>query len=184
MSVPLPHKLEPWRAVHLGLDYAGEAPLAEFPRLAAAVLGALGPCRYRLRFGLDDRGQAVADGQAEMTVRLTCQRCLGEVACDLDAPIALALVRAAGADALGLDQGPEVAGPLEAVPLDEGPMWPLELVEDELLLALPMVPMHPPGECPAVLSTQLGAAADDGDAEVRPNPFAVLASLKDQGPHT
>lgn len=184
MSAPLPHKLDPWRAVHLGLAYAGEAPLAEFPRLAAAVIDAPGPCRYRLRFGLDDRGQAVAEGQADMAVRLTCQRCLGEVVCDLDAPIALALVRTAGADALGLDQGPEAAGPLEAVPLDEGPMRPLDLVEDELLLALPLVPMHPPGECPAELSMQLGAVTDDGDAEARPNPFAILASLKDQGPHT
>jgi len=52
-----------------------------------------------------------------------------------------------------------------------------ELVEDELLLALPLVPRHE--RCPNPLSPGLVAPAEgppDEDAE--PNPFAALAALK------
>ena len=183
MSAPLPHKLDPWRAVHLGLDYAGDLSLAELPRLSEAVLGAAGPAGYTLRFGRDEQGQAVALGQARMAVRMRCQRCLGEVQYDLAADIALALVRAAaGVDALGLEPGPSVAGPLEALPLGEGAIDPRGLIEDELLLSLPLVPMHHPGECQAALPPDTAAA--DGAADVRPNPFAVLERLKEPGPKT
>jgi uncharacterized protein len=182
MSAPLPNRLDPWRAVHQGLAYAGEADLKDLPRLAEAVLGAAGPARYRLRFGRDVQGQTVAEGQAGMAVRLTCQRCLGEVVVTLEAPIALALVRADGAaDALGLEPGPAVAGPLEALPLGEGSIHPLDLIEDELLLALPLVPLHAPGECQAVAAPDLPDLVAPQDQGGRPNPFAVLATLKDSG---
>ena len=49
------------------------------------------------------------------------------------------------------------------------------LVEDELLLAMPLVPMH--GTCPQPLT---GAPAEVSE-EPRANPFAALAALK-RGP--
>ena len=55
-----------------------------------------------------------------------------------------------------------------------------ELVEDELLLALPIVPRHD-GDCPQPLpvpSDDLPAASADEPDGGRPNPFAVLQSLK------
>lgn len=51
-----------------------------------------------------------------------------------------------------------------------------ELIEDELLMALPVVPRH--DECPQALPL---SAADEGFEaanEEKPNPFAALASLK------
>src|SRR5262249_20365248 len=58
-----------------------------------------------------------------------------------------------------------------------------ELVEDELLLALPLVPRHE-GACPQPLPMNSGASGvDDGSspAEV-PHPFAALAKLKKPSP--
>jgi uncharacterized protein len=49
-----------------------------------------------------------------------------------------------------------------------------ELVEDELLLAMPMIPMHELSECPASASLQ-------AQQRSRENPFAVLDKLKDKG---
>jgi uncharacterized protein len=51
----------------------------------------------------------------------------------------------------------------------------LALVEDELLLALPIVPRH--DACPAPLP----APSDDLSEEPRANPFAALAALKRGG---
>lgn len=50
-----------------------------------------------------------------------------------------------------------------------------ELVEDELLLSLPLVPRH--AACPLPLPAEPGEPL----ADERPNPFAALAALKRQG---
>jgi uncharacterized protein len=50
------------------------------------------------------------------------------------------------------------------------------LIEDELIMAMPLVPMHE--ACPVVLSQHHGATPDDDLLSIRPNPFAVLSSLK------
>jgi uncharacterized protein len=62
---------------------------------------------------------------------------------------------------------------------------PLELIEDELLLALPVVPRHAPEDCVETLA--VGAPAAEAGAEAvggrggaggSDRPFAVLAELK------
>ena len=52
-----------------------------------------------------------------------------------------------------------------------------EWVEDELLLALPIVPLHDP-ECPAPLPLPADELPEAVAEEGRPSPFAVLQSLK------
>lgn len=52
----------------------------------------------------------------------------------------------------------------------------LDLVEDELLLALPLVPMH--AHCPQDLKLQVADADFDAAAPEKTNPFAALAQLK------
>jgi uncharacterized protein len=49
------------------------------------------------------------------------------------------------------------------------------LVEDELLMALPMVPMH--DTCPESIQTQY----ESPHFEDKPHPFAALARLKEKG---
>jgi uncharacterized protein len=52
----------------------------------------------------------------------------------------------------------------------------LDLVEDELLMALPITPMH--SECPHPVILQAADAEFEGPAAEKPNPFAVLQRLK------
>jgi uncharacterized protein len=68
---------------------------------------------------------------------------------------------------------------------ETGELDVLALVEDELLLSLPLVPMHEDADCSAVLNDlkrkagEAGSGADGEDNKGgRPNPFAVLAALK------
>ena len=182
MLAPLPQKLDPWRAVHLGAAFAGSATLTQLPRLAAAVLGADGPARYTLRFESDEARQAVALGRVAMGLRLRCERCLGEVGFSADLPIALALVRTKTETAsLGLDQIPEVADRYDPLPLGDAPINPLDLIEDELLLALPLAPRHGAGECQAAVPSDPTESAQPTEAAEQTNPFAALATLKSKG---
>ena len=50
------------------------------------------------------------------------------------------------------------------------------LIEDELLMALPMVPMH--DECPVQVKLESATQDFDPVAGEKANPFAALASLR------
>ena len=52
----------------------------------------------------------------------------------------------------------------------------LAVLEDELLMALPLVPMH--DECPELPAFSAGVIDVPSDMEGKPNPFAALAQLK------
>ena len=108
-----------------------------------------------------------------MTLHLTCQRCLEAMAVHVDAPIALALVHSVvGADDLGLSAVEGVPEDLDPLPLGQDAIRPLDLVEDELLLAIPQIALHPVQTCGSA-----GSPAPPAE-EMRENPFAVLAALR------
>ena len=107
---------------------------------------------------------------ASASVPLTCQRCMGAVQTPLQVDqwyrfvvseeIAMAEDDASEEDLLVLT-----------------PQFDLEQVlEDELLMALPLVPMH--DECPITPVFSTGVIEAPLDAPDKPNPFAALVQLK------
>ncbi len=152
------------------MAFQGEAGLSQMPRLAASVAGVDGPASYRLEFSHDDGGRAIVRGRVALAMRLICQRCLDDVRVEVDAPIELALVR-------GDREASELPDELDPLPVGDGLLRPLELVEDELLLAIPLIPMHEPGHCPGENRSWVEPAADDATGP-GDSAFAVLASLK------
>jgi uncharacterized protein len=107
--------------------------------------------------------------EAKATVPLTCQRCLHPVQVELLIEQDFRFV-ADEATALAEDEESD-----EDLLVLEDSFDLMALIEDELLMSLPLVPMHP-----ACLSEQAPTSAEEEAilAEVKPNPFAVLASLK------
>lgn len=140
-------------------------PIADMPRLVSLLADASGTVTSELEFSRDPSERDVITGNATTTAMMTCQRCLRPMQVALDAEIGLAVV----ADE---SQAGSLTGDMEPVVSVDGEISPLALVEDELILALPVVPRHGPEarcEVPAD-ATPAGTA--------RPNPFAVLKSLK------
>ncbi len=157
MSEGLPEHVDVARLAARSARLQSVTPVSAMARLAALLVDAKGSVGSDLRFS--DRQWI--DGEASATVRVTCQRCLEPMSVALDARIRLAV----DADE---DQLPDDR---EAVMSDNGDLSPLALVEDELILALPIVPMHAEGECSVRL------AENPAPAE-RESPFAVLQQLK------
>lgn len=110
------------------------------------------------------------------SVTLTCQRCLQAVDLTLDVDRLFRFVRDE-AEAERLDEHSED----DVLALPTGGLLDLPaLIEDELILALPLVPRH--GHCPQPLAAADAAAAESAP---RTRPFEVLAALKrkrDDGP--
>ena len=101
-------------------------------------------------------------------VRLTfvCQRCLELVDIDVEATVDLGLVRETNKDTHAGDQ--------DYLELSEESLELATLVEDELILALPIIPTHPDGFCEAI------EALASQSEESGESPFAVLSNLKKQ----
>ena len=113
--------------------------------------------------------------RAQATLPLTCQRCMGEVteAVEVDRHFlfvpdeatAAALDEASDDDVLAL-----------------APDFDLRaLIEDELLMALPLVPRHE--QCPDAVQLSVQSADFDAAQEEKTNPFAALAALKHDKPN-
>jgi uncharacterized protein len=98
---------------------------------------------------------------------LVCQRCLAPVDAALHIEKALRFVR-------GEDAAAELDADSDDDVLDSSRNLDLRsLIEDELLLALPLVPRH--DECPPAYREPVPS---ESQADDKPNPFSVLAALK------
>jgi uncharacterized protein len=157
------------RAVIDGLEFArgggemrGEVQVAELGRLADSLFDRGGTLQYSLLGYTDGRQRPRLRLKVSGAISLKCQRCLGNLPYEvgMDSSLLLLGEAAGGADA-EIDD-------LDAVAADPAmDVW--SLVEDEVLLALPIAPRHPEGECLA------GTGVGRDQAE---SPFAVLAGLK------
>jgi len=108
--------------------------------------------------------------KASTTAWLACQRCLQPMAETLVIDRRIRFVRGeAEAEALDAESEDDVLALARSLDLRE-------LVEDELLLALPLVPRHE--RCPQPLPMAAAAIEPAAAAEPAAHPFAVLKHLK------
>jgi uncharacterized protein len=177
---PDPRRLDVAQLAASGAEVAGEWPHDGLARLAAATLPAESDAERVVTFrAAGSRAQLEGAGwqpalqlQAATQVRLECQRCLLPMAVPLRVDRRFFFVpgedAAAGLDA---DSDDDVLALTPAFDLRA-------LVEDELLLALPLVPRHE--TCPVAVPLVF---EDDGEATDFPaaHPFAALAALKGGG---
>lgn len=108
---------------------------------------------------------------ADAMVRLTCQRCLQAVEVPLQVDSEFRFV-ADEATAAELDVDAE-----EDLLVESRSFNLASLIEDEMLLALPLVPRHEDG-CPEPLQPTAEPAGVAVELEQRDRPFAALAGLK------
>ncbi len=175
-----PKRLDLIRFSEGGATLSGEWPLASLERVASLMAppaeGETGPARAVSWVARGERravageAQVWVDLEADADMPLTCQRCLGVVNVPVSVRRAYRFVAdEASAEALDADTEDDVLVISAAFNLRA-------LIEDELLLHLPLVPKHEP--CPASDLRFLppAHALPEADPE-RENPFAVLAPL-------
>jgi uncharacterized protein len=170
----LPVHIDPVRMADTRRLLQGEVALAEMPRLVEALQDGDGNVSVSLEFGTDEEGIRFMRGQVQAEVTLICQRCLEPMRHPVDNEFALGLVR-------NETQAEELPSHYEPLLLDGKPLFLRDVIEDEILLALPIVPRHPPQECGAQLES--GEADTEQDGGKRDNPFASLAELKTDRKH-
>lgn len=136
--------------------------LDELPRLAELLTTTAGSLSVRLEGWRDEQGKSWLQLDIAGEPVLCCQRCLGGMKYPLAIRSRLQLI-APGADWPDDDLEDDSADAIAA----DAELNVLSLVEDEVLLALPIAPRHEQCESPSA------SASGNG-----PSPFAALADLK------
>jgi uncharacterized protein len=166
---------------------SGQAQLAAFERLAEGLpelATGIAPVRWSARAewreplgeltpeasrGVVPQPQLWLHLQASAEVPQVCQRCLSPYAQPVEVDRWFRFV-ASEAAALAEDEECE-----EDLLVLEPRFDLAALIEDELLLELPLVPMHE--QCPEPVRMSAGELAESVE-QAKPNPFAALAALK------
>lgn len=166
MSAHVPETLDVWRMVAGRRSLEGRVPLAAFRRLDGLLTDAQGDVGFAMQFDRDALQVPYVELTIDAALPLECQRSLQRFLFPVSMVQRLGLIR---------DEAEEAALPPEMEALlvpEDGILRTLDLVEDELVLAVPAVPMNP--ELPAV---ELEAQPQQEEL-AKANPFAGLASLK------
>ena len=169
MSEHLPEYIDPLRLARQERSVSGSYSLSAMHRLQAYLTDDQGSVEVSLQFGMDDNRLMVIRGELHAELGLLCQRCMEPMRLQVNVPMQLAIVDSEErADALPDDYEPLV------VTGDSSSL--LEIVEDELILSLPIVAMHEQDQCTA--TGLLSSSDDDIEVVEKENPFAVLSELK------
>jgi uncharacterized protein len=166
MSATFPETVDAWRMVQARRQFEGSIPLVAMPRLRGSLVATDGAADFQIEFGKDDFGVAHLRAHIEAGLPLTCQRTLETFVLPVRIDAQLGLITREE-DEAGLPAG------YEPLLTSDGTVRLADVIEDELILALPVVPVKP-GSAPA--AHQEGARAIPESAQ--PRPFEVLKKLK------
>ncbi len=166
MSVDLSQTLDPLRLARSEEHLQGEIELSRMTRVRDLLQSDEGNVSFILAFDNDEAGNCRIRVEIETRLAMKCQRCLQPMQVDVVRQSVLGVVEDKTAIAnLPNDYEPVILAENEN-------MTVINIVEDELLLAIPISPLHAPADCGA--SKQL----EQLSTEAKVNPFAALASLK------
>lgn len=168
----LPRLVAARKFAQQGVVLEGQIAVQELKRLAQSVQSIDAPVEARLQFDTDGSGHRTIEGSLLAQVHATCERCMQGVPLTLQSEMAVAMISSdEAAKQLPKELEPWLIDP-DAVDADL-----YEAVEDELLLALPMVVYH---DYPCIDDSlySSGEAEQSEMPEDKPNPFQVLEKLK------
>jgi uncharacterized protein len=165
----LPLKVDPFRFADNGLSLDGFLLIKDMTRLCLSLASGEGQVDVDLVFGIDEQGIRYIKGHLVAGLMLQCQRCLE--------PFKYEII----SDFLsGLAHTEEEAGRLperyDPLVVADGSLVLGDMVEEELIVSLPIVSMHDAKACKAKLPFAAGVEADV--LAEKDNPFKVIKSLR------
>jgi len=154
-------------------------------RLAAQTENPKGEITFELNFGVDEFSNRFVNGRLETKLLLVCQRCMDKFEYPISVDLALAFVSSA------YDEE-KIKGMYESYFFEGDSQIDLHaLIEDEIMLALPLIAKHEDSECsiPTEFRSesepknapdkQSNVAGQTEDQMAKANPFDILKQLKD-----
>lgn len=172
MLSQLPEQADPCRLCEQVKHFEGAVALRKLGRLTPLLTSDEGEAAFALEFDQDDEHRKRIQGRVKAVLPVICQRCLQPMSLVVDSRFQLSPV----SGHLEAERLPEEYDPLL---LESAVIHPLDLIEDELILAIPPAPRHSAEECGVNLAEYRQEPEPQPEvATGADNPFAALAHLK------
>ena len=171
LTEPLPKTLDVRKAATRGVTVSGTVKPADLERFRSILADDAGTIGAEFTFSRDEENRYLIHVLVTAQVMVTCQRCLDDMPTSVSSENTLAAVWTD-------EQAEHLPRYLDALIVADEPSSLWELVEDELILAMPAFSYHEAEDCNEILAGYTGPAPDEVTEEGKPNPFDVLAQLK------
>jgi len=169
MKQTLPVHLNFAQKAKIGFEIEDKWPIKQFKRLNESLLSDQGELVASLKFDRDGPVPYVV-GHVTTELQLKCQRCMSEMPYVVDIEFKLGFVQ-------NDEQMERLSSDYEPYLLTTDENHLPDMLEEELLLALPLVPMHE-FDCSDYLQKQISEQKIEVETpEKKPNPFSVLKEL-------
>jgi uncharacterized protein len=138
-------------------------------RLAASLVSPEGEAQVHIKFGIEDKIR-FSKGKVTAELSVQCQRCLEPFMYELSSDFAFGIVNT---DA----KAKELPAHFDPVLVTDDSLNLAEMIEEELIINLPIVLMHDPKDCKVKMPV---VVLEDPEAAQpkKVNPFTVIESLK------
>ena len=123
-----------------GMTLQGELLISDCCQLGDTLLNDNSSVTFTLGFSLDERGFVLIQGSIAASLPLLCQRCCKPMTFALQTYPRLTVVESD-------DQATRVIADSDPLVIGEGPLLLKTIIEEELVLNMPMIPRHEQGEC-------------------------------------
>jgi uncharacterized protein len=159
MSREYPDWLDPWKAAEGNRVFSGTMPISRMARLCELLVDWSGDARFEIGFDLDGQGTVRINITVDAELALQCQSSLNTFRYVVKRKSELAVIE-------NMADESNLPDHYEPVLIEDKRLAMMDLVEDELLLAVPQVPRDP----------QLGEVFPNSEVQPTRQPFADLAA--------
>ena len=164
LNKSLPEQLKLFNFAKKEISLSGIYQISDFPKISEIASNKKDQVMVELSFYLKNNKTPCVDGIIDLDIVLACQRCLDDLSITLKVNFNLAFIRH-NQESEGLDSHYEI------YLIEEGELATKDLISDEILLSIPMVPMHD-YDCIIKIDKQ------EIVNEKSENPFSILKKIK------
>jgi len=169
----LPLTIDPFRFADNAICLQGSFFLENMKRLVPSLGQKEGRVQVMLQFGVDEQGTRFLSGELSTELPLICQRCLGSFAFPVQERFLAGIVHTD-------EEAEKLSKRYDPLIVKDGILQLREVVEDELIIGLPIVPVHTSeDQCKVKMPYVLDLKPEDD----KDNPFKVIEVLRTKNPN-
>jgi len=164
LNKSLPVQIKLFNFAKKEISLSGIYQISDFPKISEIARNIKDNVRVDLSFYLKNNKTPCVEGIIELDIVLACQRCLDDLSIALKADFNLAFVR-------DVQESDELDSLYEIYVIEDEELATHDLISDEILLSIPMVPTHD-YDCIDEINEQ------EIIGEKSENPFTILKKIK------
>ncbi len=165
MPYDQPQFIEPLRLAEANDRVFGRYSLGQMGRLAQYLSDDQGHVDFKLQFGINESGLRFVSSNINAIFNVRCERCLEPFQLEIDNQSLIGIVS-------NRQEAKLLPYEYEPLLIEQDKLDLLEMIEDDILLCLPIAPAHSESDCPA---SKLMQEVKENDTM---HPFAKLKILK------